>query len=123
MSDLNYNLIENHYRGTTWGGVTFGITEQLVENGPFTPVNLTGYSVLMQLRLSENDIVAYEFSTSAGTVTIPAPLSGNITVPSQKVDIAPAIYVFDIRLTDSAGIVTVPIRDKWEITGNISRTS
>lgn len=67
-----------HYKGD--GLSSFKIT--LSENEQ--PIDLTGCSVLMQLRESYLEKVAYEFSDTNGKLTIPMPTNGEVMVNEIK---------------------------------------
>lgn len=108
--------IAAHIRGATWPGlvVTFEIDD--------VAQDITGAAILMQLRATPDAAAAaLEFSTAAGDITLSDPTNGVFTVEPAVVDIAPATYSWDFRVTLASGAVYYSPVAEWEICANVSR--
>lgn len=89
-----------------------GATWQLVllwKNPDLTPVNVTGYSVVIQFRKTvRGAIVLYEMSTTNGKVTLDGP-AGKITALAPKEDTSTFTFdsaVFDVLATSPSGVAS-----------------
>jgi len=115
---LTYNF-PDHYKGDYWEG----IPSIVLQNGSEF-VNLSGATVRLQLKVRENtDIFALEFSTENGGITITNPLSGEISIPGQIIDIDAYKYVYDLEYTiPSMGedYVLTTLKGTWEIVQDIT---
>ena len=88
----------------------------------FTPVDITGYTVKMQVRQKIGSPVILEISTANGRVTL-IPLSGIINLQvaaSDTASLPPGLYRYDLDLTDTNGFVTKFIEGSFEIRGSIT---
>ena len=113
MEVLNFSA----YRGDSWSGKTL----QINLNG--VPLNLTGASVLMQLKKSgSDDVSAFEFSTANGRIFITNPTTtGFFTINETVINIIPREYVYDMQITLASGKVVTPIGGKFTIESDVSR--
>lgn len=110
-----YN-IPAHKSGDTWKGIS-GIT--IYRNG--SALNLTNADVKMQVRFQIDAPVVVEFSTQNNTIQVFSPLSGIIVIPEQVIDIPPAKYQYDLKVTLPSGEVKTFLEGVWEITSHITR--
>ena len=103
-------------QGDTWQGLT---VQFLISS---VPVNLTGASILMQLRKTFCDsTVALEFSTGNSTIVIDNPLTGHFSVEPIIISINPRQYVYDIQVTLASGRVITIIEGNFTITPTVTR--
>lgn len=114
-------VIENHKKGDTWNGLSFVIQELQPDGVTYVPENLTGVTVLIQFRPSDNGSVIFEFKSEDNTVTIPNPLNGEIFMTPRKMDVNANRYIFDVQLTYADGTVITIFDGVWQITNDISR--
>jgi len=110
-----YN-IPAHKSGDTWKGIS-GIT--IYRNG--SALNLTDAKVEMQVRFQIDAPAVLEFSTDNDTIQVFAPISGIIVIPEQVVDVPPAKYQYDLKVTLPSGEVKTFLEGKWEITSHITK--
>lgn len=99
-----------HKRGTTFDG--FPINVKI--NG--SNLNLTGATILMQLRKEAGGIVAFEPS-----ITVTNATGGDFKIDEQIIDIPACNYKYDIQITLSDDTVHTWIEGIFTITDNISR--
>jgi len=88
----------------------------------FVSVDMTGYSVKMQVRQKIGSPVILELSTLNGRVTL-VPLLGTMNLVVAAIDtitLPPGIYRYDLDLTDLNGFVTKFIEGSFEIRGSIT---
>jgi hypothetical protein len=117
---MSKNYIEDHKRGTTWDGlkILFEVEDDVQSNPnetSYTPLNLTGVSVLIQFKEKGSDTVVFEFKTENNTVTIPAPLTGEIFMESRKMDVPKCEYAFTVKLIFPDGSIKEPIESFWDL--------
>lgn len=106
------------YNFTVEQGATFTRVLTLQENS--SAMNLSGYSVASQMRLSHNT------STVAGTFTgtISNASAGQITLSMTAAvtrAIEEGIYVYDVEMTSSAGTVTRVLQGRVTVTAEVTR--
>jgi hypothetical protein len=111
------NLIVDHKVGDTWNGFSFTLEDE----DTMSAINLTGYSILIQFRLNNNSIIAFEFKTSDGTITIPNPATGEFIMMPRIMNYAPNTYKFDVQLTSPSGEIETIVSDYWKLVNDISR--
>jgi hypothetical protein len=93
---------------------------------PGDPVDLTGWSARMQLRVEvDADDVALELTTDNGRITLGGP-DGDITLRVAAADlergaIEAGSYRYDLELVDPAGDVTRLIEGKFRIRAEVTR--
>jgi hypothetical protein len=102
-------------RGASFLGLSF----QILEDDEVTPQDLTGATFLMQLRLSPNGKVFYEFSSQKGNITV---VDGWVVVAAvnEGFQFPENDYLFDMRFTNSAGIKRVIFKGKISLVDVIS---
>jgi hypothetical protein len=84
------STIETKFNNT-YNGAEFTITV----NGE--PLDLTGASLTMQLRLGIDTAIVKEFSLGAG-LTLTDPKNGKFTFDNQIITVSPATYKYDILI-------------------------
>ena len=81
-------------------GSTFTL-QMVYQNGAGTPINLTGYTAKMQLRLQYGDpVAALTLTTENGGITINGP-TGTINLlatDEQTLTLDPTFYVYDLDI-------------------------
>jgi hypothetical protein len=114
---MDYN-IPDHISGDTWDGIA-SIT---VESGGI-PISLVGCSIKMQVRTSYSlaSPVYIEFSTVDGTIIIPIPLQGIVSIPPRLVNIPVGDYKYDFQITYPNGFVKTYMKGNWKILQTITR--
>jgi hypothetical protein len=117
---MSKNYIEDHKIGTTWDGMKLQFDEEdAVQTNPnetsYTPVNLTGVSVLIQFKEKGSDTVIFDFKTEDNTVTIPDPLSGEIFMESREMNVPKCEYAFGVLLIFPDGRKDMPIESFWKL--------
>jgi hypothetical protein len=103
-------------QGDTWQGLTI---EFLIDS---VAVNLTGASILMQLRKTFCDnTVALEFSTDDGSIVIDNPSTGHFSIEPIIISISPRQYVYDTQLTLASGRVITLLEGNFTVTPTVTR--
>jgi len=111
------NFITPHVRGTWFYGVEM-IFSNINEDLTKTPINLTGYGVLITLKLSENSPVTYEFKTEDSTITITDAVNGKIMLePRGDLNVI-GNYLYSIYLIDTSDRLVPFFSDYWQIVEN-----
>lgn len=109
--------LKTHTSGDTWRGLAMTITL----NG--TPLNLTGATVLMQMRkLAASADKLYEWK-SDGTdpqIEITDAIAGKVTVKKRTI-VGFGSLVFDIQVTTADGVVRTVASGTLPITQDVSR--
>lgn len=104
-------------RGDTMTG--YRIDFRMPDN--VTPRDLTGCSILIQLRTSdESPKVEYQFYTGDNSIIVPNPTSGQAFMVKRKMNKA-GVFVLDIQLTKENGDVASSLQGIWEIRNDVSR--
>lgn len=81
--------------------------------------NLTSYTAASQMRKSH-----YSSTSNGFTVTIPTPLTGNISMSMSHINtanISPGRYVFDLMMTSPDSIVTRVMEGIITVLPNVTR--
>lgn len=105
----NYNLPEHRT------GDTFRALDCVLKiNGQ--PVDLTGATILCQVRSSPEGAVAMTLATS-----LPDPVNGVFRINEQAVNILPARYYYDVQITRANGFRETYLTGLWEILQDVSR--
>lgn len=114
---VSYNF-PNHKKGDTFNGIQFTINV----NG--SPLNLTGASIAMDLRLTPTGASVERFSTAVGEgITISTPKTAGIfTLDTQIIDIAAGDYYYDIQITLANSTIKTYIGGRWIIEQDITYT-
>lgn len=106
----------NVKRGDTYDGCVFTI-----EYEDHTPLDLTGASILMQIKKSaSDDEPVLEFTDTDG-ITITDAINGEFQIDEVIIDILPKIYQYDIQVTLSNGKVKTFVEGKFTVNSDISR--
>jgi hypothetical protein len=108
--------IPAHKTGDTWGGIP---NINFVRKG--IPLNLTGASIKMQVRLSNDSPTVLELSNSNGGIIITNPLNGQITIPPKLINIPVGNYKYEIKIHLSNGETKTFIEGTWSITEEITK--
>ena len=89
-----------------------------IEDDADAPVNLTGYSGASQMRRHPSALIAYNFnvviSGNAGIVTLSLSSQASTAMPAGR-------YVYDTKITDSQGKVTVICHGIAEVIAGVTR--
>lgn len=111
-----------HKRGTSFLGLNFQafVPEENPEDGVKAATwNLT--SAKMEVRKSPNGPVVLTFSTAASTLEYD---SSSVTIKARAAAdflIDPAVYVYDLVVTHSSGVVEVLLEGNFEISNNVTK--
>jgi hypothetical protein len=106
MKTVNFT----HKRGDTFAEVPINIKINNVD------LDLTGSTILMQLRKEAGGIVAFTPS-----LTIEAGTGGNFSIDEQIIDIPACNYKYDIQITLADDTVSTWISGLFSINDDISR--
>ena len=109
MNQLNFT----HLKGTTFEAQTFTIQK----NG--SPLSLVGASIKMQLRKCYGTTVALELSNGSG-ITITNAAGGVFRINGQIINIEPAAYKYDIKITFADGTVEKWIKGEFKVIETIT---
>jgi hypothetical protein len=108
-----YNF-PTHYKGDTFKSMVF----KFVKNG--TNIDLTGYTFLIQFRPGGRyRTPSIEWTLNSG-VKVLDPLSGELIIESQLIDIDAGVYDYDIQMTKD-GVTDTYIEGKIEVKQDVSR--
>jgi hypothetical protein len=122
MTTLEYDKykLPTIRQGTDW---TFQLTlSTQVDNDPPVPVNLTGYSALFQLRRTPLHPQVISLANGSG-ITLGG-VAGTIALEISDTlseEVAPGVYQYDLRLTDTGGKNDVVLAGEVEVRARISR--
>lgn len=109
--------------------------QQVTDDEPGTPVDLTGYSARMHLRTEVADPdIALELTTENGRIILgasdraatPDPVSGVVTLwveAAAMEDLDAATYVYDLEMVSGDGFVTRFIEGKLKVRAEVTRTA
>lgn len=110
---ISYDIPE-HISGDTWCGIT---TISFIRDS--SALDLTDAYLEMQVRTSFDSPLVLTLNTSnSGIVVMNPPLSGMVTFPRQVIDIPPANYNYELRLTLPTGEITTYMSGIWKILPN-----
>ncbi len=104
------------YNTTCVRGETFRRTVTFYDPDGVTPINLTGSTFAMQWRPSLGSATVTLSVTPY--LTTPTPSNGELVVtvpPAVTAALSLGRYVYDLKWTDSAGVVTVPLTGTVEM--------
>jgi len=103
----------NVYQGDDWAGVV------TVLDANDSPANLTGYTPAAQVRLNPGTPVLVEMLAAVAA----DPTTGVINLAMTSSDTAPLScnYLWDMQVTDNAGVVTTLISGRVLVTQDITR--
>lgn len=104
----------DHTKDDTFEGVEF----ILEENG--SPIDLTGASIRMMLKLTPQDDAALTVFTPSDGLTITDAVNGIFQFDEQVISVDAGEYFYDIEVTDSGGKVTTYVSGRWIICQDIT---
>lgn len=117
MVDLPFITLETAKRGDTWGGIGF---VELIQDE--VPMDLTGASVLMQMRRKpSHGLVVAEWTTEDDSIVIQDAANGILRVMPKLMDVPAKCYHWDLEVTFANGRVLTVLTGIWEIEGDSSR--
>lgn len=115
-----YNFLP-HYKGDGLSPFTITI---LYDDG--TPMDISGFDVLMQLKMGANSLPKWSFGTGSGVdtvLTIPTGVDGVIQFPEiKKWNLDAQTFDYDLQITDNTGFVKTYLRGKWAINQDITKS-
>ena len=109
----NFNL-PSHRKGDTFRALQF----TLKQNGE--AVDLTGASVLFQVRTSPTGTLVLGLEVGDG-ITITDALGGVFTIDEQVIDIASALYYYELEVTLDSGFRLTYLTGTWQIIQDVAR--
>lgn len=115
-------MIPGKYNMVCPQGSTF--VQELTYSVNDVPVDLTGYSVSMQVREKHSSKIAVAEATSIGGGGIEILGGGMIRITMEAVftaTLAAKDYVYDIELTTPAGVVNRILEGKFIVTPEVTR--
>jgi len=114
-------MASNIYNITAEQGSTFTLSFDIKIDG--TTQTLSGYSARMQVRTSTSsttkilDLVSptnIAINTTSGLVTVTVSATAMSAITAGK-------YVYDVELVSSTGVVTKPIRGKFNVEAEVTK--
>lgn len=106
-----------------WQGKTFTFHFELLDKEE-NPLNLTGYTARMQLRVDyDSEDPVFELTTENGRVTIDE-LAGAVDLfisAADTEDLAAGSYKYDLELVGSVDIVVCPIYGKVKVLREVTK--
>jgi hypothetical protein len=101
--------------GTTFKTVTYTMTD---ENGD--PINLSGWLIEIAFKKQANADAAKFLSSATGGITITDAANGIWQINAFTIDMSPALYLYDIKTTDSFNVVEDYVRGSFKVLQNIT---
>lgn len=86
------------------------------------PVNVTGYSALMEVRKAVGGTVIITLSSDNGRITV-GTVDGSFTLyisPEDSADLQPGEWVYDLQVTAPDGTVTTLLQGGFTITPQVT---
>jgi len=108
--------IPEHKTGNTWGGIP---SISFVRKG--IPINLTGATIKMQVRLSADSPSVLELSNLNGGIIITNAPNGQIRIPPKLINIPVGNYKYEIKIHLSNGENKTFVEGTWSITEEITK--
>lgn len=68
-------------------GAAWNDSIQYLNADGVTPFNLTGYNASLRVRLTPESVIAYDFNTTNGKITIPTPSNGTMVMAPTAADV------------------------------------
>lgn len=124
MSDANYSnaaslTLPAAKRDTTWGGAILSWTDAAGD-----PVDLTGASILFQVRNKPGREGRLELSLTSAAGKIDIANDGESAtiepVAAADMDLQPGVKYWEVRLTLADGTVDKSLYGTWEILGDLA---
>jgi hypothetical protein len=100
------------YKGNTFNGV------QLSFSSDDAPINLSKAFIQMQLKTSLNASSSKDFSNGNG-ITVTDAEGGVINIDKFLVDLAPARYLYDLKITFQDGTVRTYLTGTFDVKQNL----
>jgi len=95
---------------------------------PYTPLDLTGCTFSMMVRIDYDQRDVLDASTANGKIVVDTPSSGIFRLVLAPADTTAinflgdtANYVYDIELTDASGNVSRPVKGAFNISREVTR--
>ena len=107
-----------NFPDTTKDDTFEGVEFVLEENG--SPVDLTGASIRMMLKLTVGASPALTVSTPSSGLTITNASGGVFEFDEQIISVDAGNYLYDIEVTDSGGDITTYVAGNWVICPDIT---
>lgn len=107
---------DDHYQND--GLSSFNLTLTYDDAG--TPVDLTGASVKMQLKVNDSKTPSFEFSTESGTLSL---LAGGV-IQFNEINswtLNPGTYKYDLQVIDNTGFVRTYLKGTWTVVADITK--
>lgn len=110
------NLDITLVRGDTWE-----VIFQVREDDGVTPIDLTGYTVKIQVRRVPLDPEAPSLDLAIGTgITVATPANGEIAVFAQTSGLVACEYVWDLQLTAPGGRIETLMGGKFTLVQDVT---
>lgn len=106
-------IINDHVKDTWFDGVEMTFTKTI--DSVTSPMDLTGFGILMTLSLTESSPVAYEFKTDNNSIIIIDAINGKIKLQPRGDLNNIGKYVMSFFLIDSNDRLDPLFSDYWEI--------
>ena len=106
-------IINDHVKDTWFYGVEMTFTKTI--DSVTSPMDLTGFGILMTLSLTENSPIAYEFTTNNDSIIITDAINGKIKLQPRGDLNNVGKYVMSFFLIDSNDRLDPLFSDYWEI--------
>lgn len=114
---IGVTLKPKRYDIEMYKGDTFQFALRFMDSTPAV-INLTGWTVLAQLRTYDAGVIG---GTVSGSFTASTPgATGIITLTFDSTSLAPGIYIYDVQLTDTSAQKRTYIGGRVTITVDIS---
>lgn len=112
MTPGTYNF-PDQTQGTTYNGTAF----QVDVDGD--PLDLSGVSIIMEMRSSLNQQVLYKSVDSGITVTDAE--AGEFRIDSFDVNLSPGTYTYDILFIFTSGVVKIYVKGTMKVISALAR--
>ncbi len=109
-------------RGDTFTRRDFEITEYDDAIDPIveTPVDLTGATMIMQIRENSGSAVLHTFSTANGKIVIDDAPAGKFHINAEVLSFAAGVYQHDLQITFLDGTIKTYFSGIFELTNDIT---
>jgi 3-dehydroquinate synthase class II len=96
-------------------GEDFSMSFDVVDDDNGLPIDLSGFTISSTIRKHETSVANWPFSTSANSSGIYLSMTAAITST-----IPEGYYAFDVRVTDTDGKSSYPIRGKLKVNQTVT---
>ena len=109
-------------KGDTFNRRDFEITEYDDAIDPIveTPVDLTGATMIMQIRADSGEAILHTFSTANGKIVIDDAPAGKFHIEAEVLNFTAGVYKHDLQITFADGRVKTYYSGIFELTSDIS---